>query len=158
MEEGHVVWWVHIYSVPEWWVHQGKKRSGWSDASIMPSAYRTSLWGQCYDLGLLQLVRLVQQRYGPKEWGQLFFLYIPDDMGIFQDDDARINQVQIVKSGWGSHFQTEIGHQCPDLNTIKNFWDVLEKTLCSSRLYKTSLQDFGGKLMQLWTEINVVTV
>ena len=25
----------------------------------MPSAYRTSLWGQCYDLGLLQLVRSI---------------------------------------------------------------------------------------------------
>ncbi len=57
MEEGHVVWWVQIYPVPEWWAHQGKKRDGWIDAPIMPSAYRTSLWGQCYDLGLLQLVR-----------------------------------------------------------------------------------------------------
>ena len=28
-----------------------------SDAPIMPSAYCTSLWGQCSDLGLLQLVR-----------------------------------------------------------------------------------------------------
>ena len=57
MEEGHVVWWVHIYPVPEWWAHQAKKRGGWSDAPIMRSAYRTSLWGQRYDLGLLQLVR-----------------------------------------------------------------------------------------------------
>ncbi len=57
MEEGHVVWWVQIYPVPEWWVHQGKKRGGWSDAPIIPSAYRTSLWGQCYDLWMLQLVR-----------------------------------------------------------------------------------------------------
>ncbi len=57
MEEGHVVWWVQIYPVPEWWAHQGKKRGRWSDAPIMLSAYCTSLWGQCYDLGLLQLVK-----------------------------------------------------------------------------------------------------
>ena len=66
MEEGHVVWWVQIDPVPEWWVHQGKKRGRWSDAPIMPSVC-TSLWGQCYDLGLLQLVR---SRFS-KEWGQL---------------------------------------------------------------------------------------
>ena len=38
-------------------LHQGKKRGRWSDAPIMPSVYCTSLWGQCYDLGWLQLVR-----------------------------------------------------------------------------------------------------
>ena len=38
-------------------LHQGKKRGRWSDAPIMPSACCTSLWGQCYDVGLLQLVR-----------------------------------------------------------------------------------------------------
>ena len=57
MEEGQVTWWVQIYPAPEWWVFLGKKRGRWNDAPIMPSAYCTSLWGQCYDLGLLQLVR-----------------------------------------------------------------------------------------------------
>ncbi len=32
--EGHVVWWVQIYPVPEWWAHQGKKRGGWSNAYV----------------------------------------------------------------------------------------------------------------------------
>ena len=35
----------------------GKKRGRWSDAPIMPSVYFTSLWGQCCNLGWLQLVR-----------------------------------------------------------------------------------------------------
>ena len=52
--KGHVFWWVQIDPVPDWWEHQGKKTSRWSDAPIMPSAYRTSL---CYDLRLIQLVR-----------------------------------------------------------------------------------------------------
>ncbi|KAK1802129.1 hypothetical protein P4O66_021757 [Electrophorus voltai] len=33
------------------------RREAALDPPIMPSAYRTSLWGPCYDLGLLQLVR-----------------------------------------------------------------------------------------------------
>ena len=57
MKEGHVVLWVQIYPVPEWRAHQGKKRGSWIDAPIMPSAYCTSMWGQCNDLGFLQLVR-----------------------------------------------------------------------------------------------------
>ena len=56
--EGHVVWWVPMYPVPEWRAYQGRKRGRLSDAPSMSSAYYTSLWGQCYDLGLLQSVRL----------------------------------------------------------------------------------------------------
>lgn len=33
--EGHLVWWVQVYLVPEWWRHESKKTSGWRDASIM---------------------------------------------------------------------------------------------------------------------------
>lgn len=47
--------------------HQDKKRSRWSDAHIMASAYSTSLWGAVLGLGLLELVRY----YVPKKWGQL---------------------------------------------------------------------------------------
>ena len=54
--KGHVFWWVQIDPVPDWWEHQGKKRGRWSDAPIMPSAYRTSLWRKCCDLRLIQLV------------------------------------------------------------------------------------------------------
>lgn len=33
--EGHLIWWVQVYLVPEWWRHESKKTSGWRDASIM---------------------------------------------------------------------------------------------------------------------------
>ena len=52
-----MVRWVQTCPVPEGRAHQGKKRGRWSDAPIMPSAYRTSLWAQCYNRGLIQLVR-----------------------------------------------------------------------------------------------------
>ena len=50
-------WWVQIYPVPEWRMQQGKKWGRWRDAPIVPSAHCTSQCGQCYDLGLIQLVR-----------------------------------------------------------------------------------------------------
>ena len=55
--KSHVVWWVQIYPVADWWAHQRKKRARRSDAPIMPGAYRTRLWGSCCDLGWIQLVR-----------------------------------------------------------------------------------------------------
>lgn len=38
-------------------VHQGKKKGRGSDVPIITSVYCSSLCGQCYDLGLLQLVK-----------------------------------------------------------------------------------------------------
>ncbi len=58
--------------------------------------------------------------------------------GIFQDNNARIQQAKIVKE-WFRQHDTSFSHidwplQSPesDLNPIENLWDVLEKTLASS--------------------------
>ena len=48
--------------------------------------------------------------------------------------------------------------QCPDLTPIENLWDVLEKPFCSGLTLPSSIQDLGEKLMQHWTEINLVTL
>ena len=104
----------------------------------MSSAYCSSLWGQCYDLWLLQLVRLrVRNVMWPKKdliWlpvctGQGFFM--PDGTDIFQDDNVRINWVQIVKE-WFWQRKTSFSHmdwlpESPELNPIEELWDVLEK-------------------------------
>ena len=48
--------------------------------------------------------------------------------------------------------------QTPDLNPIENLWDVLDKTLRSGPTLPSSIQELGEKLMQHWTEINLVTL
>ncbi len=94
----------------------------------------------------------VQQRYVPKEWGQLttwiYWMTRLFHQWIYSSLMARAYskttmpefiRLKLGKSGSGSmrhHFHTWIGHQCPesDLNPIENLWDVLEKTLPVVRL------------------------
>ena len=114
----------------------------------LPSAYRTSLWGQFYDLGLPQLVRFrFCNVMGPK-------MRSADDLNILNDqvfpsmDFSSLMakayskmtmppfiRLKLWKSGSGSmrhHFHTWIGHRSPDLKPTDNLWDV--KTYAVVRL------------------------
>ena len=144
MEEGHGVWWVQIYPVPEWWAHQGKKRGGWSDAPIMPSVCCTSLWGQGYDLGLLQLV-----------WSRFSNMMYPKNEVSWLPEYTEWPGVSIngfVLSWWYRHipssfhhFHTWIGHHGV-LTLTPNLWDVLEKALRSGPTLPSSIQDLNATL------------
>lgn len=47
--------------------------------------------------------------------------------------------------------------QSPNLNHIENLWDVLKKTLRGNLTVPSSIQDLIKTVMELWTEINLVT-
>jgi len=78
-------------------------------------------------------------------------------LNIFQDGDARIHRAQTVKE-WLREHETWVGPQSPDLHPRENRWDVLEKALLSGPTLPSSPQDLREESMQLWTEINTVTL
>jgi len=59
-------------------------------------------------------------------------------MAIFQDDNVKIHQAQIVKEwlwgAWRIIFTHESTPLSPDLKFIASLWDVLEETLQSAGL------------------------
>ena len=159
-KKGHVVWWVQIYPVPEWWAHQGQKRGWWSDAPIMPNAQRTSQWGQCYNLGWLQLVRSWFSDENEVSWlpgyieGPGFFKEIPrwqchNSLGS--------NCERLFQGAWDIILTHGLATTESRLNPIENLWDVLEKTLRSDPALPSSAQDLAKKCLQIWMGLNVVT-
>ena len=124
LEEGHLVWWVQIYPVPEWWVYQRRKRGRWSDTPIMPSAYCISLWGQCCDLGLLQLVR---SSFSNILWPGYFFngYFLPwwPFLRWWCQDSSGSNCERVVQRAW----DIIVTHSCSGLTLTSSIQDIGEK-------------------------------
>ena len=66
------------------------------------------------------------------------------------DDNARIHGSQTVKE--------RFREPETDLNPAENLWDVLERTLHGGPTLPSSIQDLAEKFIELWTEVNVVTL
>ena len=156
-------------------LHQGKKRDRRSDAPIMPSAYSTSLWGQCYDLRLLQLVRSsfsnimcpkneVSWLHEYTEWPGYsingFFppwwhRHIPRWQCQYSPGS---NCERVVQWAWDIILTHGLATTESRPDPIENLWDVLEKALRSGPTLLSSIQDLDEKLMWHWMEINLVTL
>ena len=79
--------------------------------------------------------------------------YFPDRSGIFQDDNARIHQSNVVQD-WFRHYEGSFSHmkqppQFPDLNLIENSRDQLERLASlntSSFFIERSIETFARTL------------
>ena len=126
----------------------------------------------CYDLGLLKCVRSRHSKSAEflnvpnVQVIQSMDFVFPDGLGIFQDDNAKIHRAlerveyedTWVSGSTRTHFHTWIGrHRVLTLPPLKVFgvcWKRLKEWFDSPVINTKS----WPKWMQLWMEINVVTL
>lgn len=102
--------------------HQDKKRSRWSDTPVMPGVCCVSWWGQCHDLGLIQLGR---PRFSFIRWLKHEVSWLPECTewpGFF------MNGFFFLHSWWHWHsprwqWQNSLGSNWTQW--VKGAWDIL---------------------------------
>lgn len=120
-----------------------KKRGRRNDAPIMSSANCTSLWRQCYGLGLLQSIKS-----GFSALNSTYSIFSSLMVQAYcKTLFARVHRTQTVKE-WFRDNKISFSHmdwplRSPDLNPVENLWDVLEKALRSGQ---TPIQDLNATL------------
>ncbi len=138
MEEGHVVWWWFTLFQSDGRIRVRRE----ADEVMHP--YRTSLWGQCYDLGMLQLVR---SRFSnvmcPKNevsWLPEYTEWPGYSISGFSRAYSKMTMpgfigLKLWKSGSGSmrhHFHTWIGHHRVQTLTPLRIFGMCWRRLCAA--------------------------
>ncbi len=81
--------------------------------------------------------------------------------GYFQQDNALCYKAQII-SDWFLEHDNEFTllqwpPQSPDLNPIKQLWDVVEREICIMDVQPTNLQQLCDAIMSIWTKTRNVS-
>ncbi|GBN71531.1 hypothetical protein AVEN_219220-1 [Araneus ventricosus] len=78
--------------------------------------------------------------------------FFPYGTGIFQDDNTKTDRALIIQNWFMDHEHSfshmNCAQQSPDLNQIKNIWDILEHWLLSGYFLPSSVQSLGHTLLQ----------
>lgn len=142
MEEGH------IYPVPEWRVHQGKKKGRWNGARITGQAFGPSavIWGCCRSSGPGSQTLWAQRKRSADDLNMLNHQVFPsmDFSSLMTQAYSKITKPGLIrlkfwKSGSGStrrHFHTWLGHQSPVKPRLRLNHDATGLDWERNKLYK----------------------